>query len=106
MAQTRDWQGMRDMSARLLKERTGEDVETWNRRIKREGHKDAQSLRAWLTNEGVTGYAQSLLVMECFGYPDFLLASADKLIDDQFADRPHLRPTLTRSSTPPRGSVR
>jgi hypothetical protein len=82
------------MSARLLKERTGEDVDTWNRRIKREGHKDAQSLRAWLTNEGVTGYAQSLLVMECFGYPEFLLASADELIDAQYADRPHLRPIL------------
>ena len=31
---TRDWQGMRDMSARLLKERSGRDVSAWNRRIK------------------------------------------------------------------------
>src|SRR6516162_3595636 len=92
MAQTRDWQGMKDMSARLLKERTGEDVDTWNRRIKKERPTDVQSLRAWLTDRGVTGYAQSLLVMECFGYPDFLLASADELIDGQYADRPHLRP--------------
>jgi hypothetical protein len=83
---------MKDMSARLLKERTGEDVETWNRRIKKERFDDTQSLRAWLTNHGVTGYAQSLLVMERFGYPDFLLASADELIDGQYADRPHLRP--------------
>jgi hypothetical protein len=30
--------------------------------------------------------------MERFGYPDFLLASADKLVDDQSADRPQLRP--------------
>ena len=29
MAQTRDWQTMKDMSARLLKERTGEDVVVW-----------------------------------------------------------------------------
>jgi hypothetical protein len=35
-----------------------------------------------------------LLVMERFGYPDFLLASADALIDGQYADRPHLRPIL------------
>jgi hypothetical protein len=32
--------------------------------------------------------------MERFGYPDFLLASADELIDAQYADRPHLRPVL------------
>jgi hypothetical protein len=92
MAQTRDWKGMRDMSARLLKERTGEDVDTWNRRIKRERFDDKESLRAWLTNQGVTGYAQSLLVMEQFGYPDFFLASADELIEGQYADRPQLRP--------------
>jgi|SRR5215468_1187854 len=92
MAQTRDWQGMRDMSARLLKERTGEDVDTWNRRIKKERFDDEKSLRAWLTNQGVTGYAQSLLVMERFGYPDFFLASADELIEGQYADRPQLRP--------------
>src|SRR5215510_12682294 len=92
MAQTRDWQGMRDMSARLLKERTGEDVDTWNRRIKKERFDNAESLRAWLTDHGVTGYAQSLLVMERFGYPDFFLATADELIEGQYADRPQLRP--------------
>jgi hypothetical protein len=75
-------------------ERTGEDVDTWNRRVKKERFKDAKSLRDWLTNQGVNGYAQSLLVMERFGYPDFLLASADELIDGQYADRPHLRPLL------------
>jgi hypothetical protein len=32
--------------------------------------------------------------MERFGYPEFLLASADELIDAQYADRPHLRPVL------------
>jgi hypothetical protein len=72
MAETRDWQGMRRMSARLLEERTGKNVETWNRRIQRVGLSDEQALRAWLTQQGVTGYAQSLLVMERFGYPDFL----------------------------------
>jgi hypothetical protein len=32
--------------------------------------------------------------MERFGYPDFLTASADELIDGQYADRPGLRPIL------------
>jgi hypothetical protein len=92
MAQTRDWQGMKDMSARLLNERTGEDVETWNQRITAKGFTNEQELRVWLTEQGVTGYAQSLLVMERFGYPAFFLASADELIQGQYADRPQLRP--------------
>ena len=40
MAQTRDWQGMKDMPARLLNERTGDGVETWNGRIITEGFTD------------------------------------------------------------------
>jgi hypothetical protein len=92
MTQTRDWQGMKEMSARLLKERTGEDVDTWNQRIEQEHFSDQESLRAWLAQQGVTGYAQSMLVMELFGYPDFLLASADELVDGQYTDRPQLRP--------------
>jgi len=92
MTEIRDWSGMQQMSARLLKERTGQDVETWNQRIKAQGFKDERQLRTWLTKEGVTGYAASLLVMERFGYPDFLLATADELIDGQYADRPQLRP--------------
>src|SRR6478672_6643288 len=94
MAQTRDWQAMQDMSARLLKERTGADVNTWNQRITTEGFTSEHELRTWLTAQGVSGYAQSLLVMERFGYPDFLLASADELIQGQYADRPQLRPIL------------
>ena len=92
MVKIRDWKSMQDLSARLLKERTGENVATWNRRIAKEQFRDEKSLRAWLTKQGVTGYAQGLLVMERFGYPDFLLASADDLIDGQYADRPQLRP--------------
>jgi len=92
MAEIRDWEGMRAMSARLLVTRTGEGVETWNRRIRKERFEDEKGLRAWLTKQGVTGYAQSLLVMEQFGYPDFLTATADELIDGQYADRPQLRP--------------
>ena len=92
MATTRDWQDQRDMSARLLRERTGEDVDAWNLRIKKELFSDAKSLRTWLAERGVTGYPQSLLVMEHFGYPDFMVASADELIAAQYADRPELRP--------------
>src|SRR5262247_566194 len=92
MSRIRDWKGMRDMSARLLKERTGEDVDTWNRRVKKERFNDEKALRSWLTKQGVTGYAQSLLIMERFGYPDFFLASAEDLIDGQYVDRPQLRP--------------
>src|SRR5881397_3852000 len=85
---------MRAMSARLLEKSTGENVATWNRRIKRERFDSEDKLRAWLTKQGVTGYAQDLLVWERFGYPGFLTASADELIDGQYADRPHLRPVL------------
>ncbi len=92
MSETRDWKGMKEMSARLLRERTGQDVEAWNRRIKKERFEDEKSLRRWLTKQEVTGYAQSLLVMERFGYPDFFLATADELILGQYADRPQLRP--------------
>lgn len=94
MPQIRNWKWMRDMSVRLLKERTGEDVAAWNRRIRAEGFKDKESLRKWLTRNGVTGYPQSHLVMEQFGFPDFLVASSDELIDGQYADRTHLRPIL------------
>jgi Domain of unknown function (DUF5655) len=91
MGQIRDWGAMKEMCARLLKERTGEDVETWNRRIRRAELKDESKLRAWLAAKGITGYAQKLLVMERFGYPEFLLASADQLVDGQYEDRPQLR---------------
>src|SRR6185503_13909301 len=92
MAQIRDWQSMKDMSARLLRERTGLDVTTWNERIRAQSFKDEKALRAWLDQQGVTGYAQNLLVMERFGYPDFMQASAQELIEGQYADRPQLRP--------------
>lgn len=92
MPQPLDWHAMKDMSARLLKERTGEDMTTWNERIQNEQLTDEQHLRDWLAQQGVNGYAQSLLVMERFGYPDFFLASGDELINGQYADRPQLRP--------------
>jgi hypothetical protein len=92
--QTRDWREQNQWIADLLKRRTGDDVATWKARIREAGLGDEASLRAWLTERGVTGYLQGMLVMERFGYPDFLLASADELIDGQYADRPVLRPIL------------
>jgi len=94
MAQTRDWKEMKEMFARLLMERTGQDVDTWNQRIQELNFPDEGSLRAWLSQQGVKGYAQSMLVMERFGYPDFFLASADELIEGQYKDRPQLRTIL------------
>ncbi len=92
MNNVRDWRETRSNWIRALEESTGDDLDTWNRRIQREAFRDEQSLRGWLARQGVTGYAQSLLVMERFGYPDFMSASAEQLIDGQYADRPQLRP--------------
>ena len=88
----RDWSRNRAMWVRLLEERTGEGVSAWMRKIKRARLTDEASLRAWVAARGVTGYARSLLLMERFGYPDFLRASGAELIDRQYADRPDLRP--------------
>jgi hypothetical protein len=85
---------MREQEIQWLVERTGEGLETWNKRVIDGGFADEAALRAWLTEQGVTGYPQMLLVMERFGYPDYLQASADELIDGQYADRPQLRPIL------------
>lgn len=92
MAENRDWQRNREMWVRVLERTTGQDVAAWNRRIARQNPRDENSLRRWLTEQGVRGYAQSLLVMERFGYPDFVLASADELVAGQYGDRLHLRP--------------
>jgi hypothetical protein len=92
MANTRDWQRNRDMWIRVLEKQTGEGLAVWNRRIRKLTFDDQRHLRRWLSAQGVGGYARQLLVMECFGYPDFVRATADELIGKQYADRPHLRP--------------
>lgn len=88
------WAEMRTMMERLLLERSGADVTAWNARIAAANPASEPELRAWLAERDVTGYAQTLLVMETFGYPDFLTASADELLDGQYRDRPALRPVL------------
>jgi hypothetical protein len=93
-ARPRSWQEQRERDIELLLQRTGAGLEHWNRRVREGGFADEGSLRAWLSGEGVTGYPQMLLVMERFGYPDYLTATADALIEGQYADRPGLRPIL------------
>ncbi|HEY3040017.1 MAG TPA: DUF5655 domain-containing protein [Pyrinomonadaceae bacterium] len=92
MSTIRDWRRNREMWVRLLEEQTTEGLDTWNQRIRKVSILDERGLRTWLLARGVTGYAQSLLVMERFGYPDFILATSDELIENQYADRVHLRP--------------
>jgi hypothetical protein len=97
MTETRDWSSMMASHAALLERRTGAGVPEWNARVRASGaDQDEATLRAWLTAQGVTGYPQQLLVFERFGYPSFLVATADQLIAGQYADRPHLRPILDR----------
>jgi hypothetical protein len=92
----RSWQEMREQEIQWLIERTGDDLDTWNARVRESGLEDEASLRAWLSERGVTGYPAMLLVMERFGYPDYLQATADELIDGQYADRTQLRPILDK----------
>jgi hypothetical protein len=92
-AVARSWEEMRTSIARRLIRQTGHDVTWWNEQIAAQpGLTDEASLRAWLGGRDVTGYQQMLLVMERFGYPDYLLATANDLIDAQYSDREALRP--------------
>ena len=86
------WNRNRDMWIRILETQTGQNLEHWNQRVRLAKFEDEKGLRTWLNEQGVTGYAESLLVMEAFGYPGFVTASVDELIEGQYADRPHLRP--------------
>ena len=79
------------ITAQLQRE-TGADVAAWNMRIRERGASNAADLKAWLNEQGVTGYPAMLLGYETFGYPDYLQASADELIDGQYRDRPAIRP--------------
>ena len=91
MTTTRDWSRNKEMWIRVLEKQTGEGLEAWKGKMRRHTFRDEQQLRTWLSRRNVTGYAQQLLVMERFGYPDFILATADELIDRQYADAPELR---------------
>ena len=90
----RSWQEMREQEIRWLVERTGEGLEAWNARVRAYDPTDEATLRSWLAERGVTGYPAMLLVMERFGHPDYFQASADELVENQYRDRPALRPIL------------
>jgi hypothetical protein len=96
MANTMDWREMREWEIGLLEKATGQGLAYWNARVLETGIRQESQLRSWLTEQGVTGYPRMLLVMERFGYPDFLLATSDELVDGQYADRPQLRPVCDR----------
>lgn len=87
-----DWSQERAYRVSLLEKQSGQGVDVWRQRIEQEGLHDEDSLRTWLAAQGVTGYAQSILVMECFGYPDYFTTTADQLIEAQYEDRSHLLP--------------
>lgn len=90
----RTWQGMREWMAELVEKRTGHDVEEWKRRMAGRRFTDESALRKWLIDQGITGYGQTLLVWERFGYPRYMTAGIDDLIGRQYADRPQLKPVL------------
>lgn len=94
MDQPRGWERYRSEVADQLIERTGHDLRHWNLRVRAEGPDDEAGLKAWLAGQGVTGYAASLLARERFGYPAWMTASAEQLIEDQYRDRPALRPVF------------
>jgi hypothetical protein len=88
----RSWQEMREKEIKWLVERTGEGLDAWNAEVATSGAADEPALHKWLAEKGVTGYPAMLLVMERFGYPDYLQTSAEDLIENQYADRPATRP--------------
>jgi hypothetical protein len=92
----RSWREMYERITAQLQRETGADVAVWNMRIRERGASNAADLRAWLNEQGVTGYPAMLLGYETFGYPDYLQATADELIDGQYRDRPAIRPIYDR----------
>jgi hypothetical protein len=92
MAATLDWRQWRDEQAQRLLKVTGDSIETWAGRVRQAGLAERADITAWLKTHGITGYAAMLLRYEQLGYPDFMTATSDSLVDAQYADRPALRP--------------
>ena len=106
MTKMRDWQRNRELWVRVLEKHTGEGLAAWNRKIGTHPFGDERQLRRWLSKQGVTGYAQQLLVMERFGYPDFVLATADDLIGKHTRIARSSGRSTTGSSRPPTHAAR
>jgi hypothetical protein len=83
---------MREWQVELLQRSTGRSLDSWNEQVHKDAPDDERGVRTWLAEHGVTGYCQMLLVHERFGYPDFFTKTADELVEEQYADRPELRP--------------
>jgi len=97
MPQARSWQEMYAREQERLERLTGQSLASWKAKIQEEAAAtDEPQLRAWLAERCVTGYPAMLLVFETLGYPDYLQKDADVLIDEQYADRPGIRPILDR----------
>lgn len=92
VTQARSWAEMLTGIEQRLVRTTGDDVATWRDRVAATGLETEPEVRGWLAERGITGYAQMMLVMERFGYPAFFTATADELIDAQYAAKPGLRP--------------
>lgn len=92
MAATLDWRQWRDENAERLLKATGDGIETWAARAREAGLTERHAVTAWLAERGMTGYSAQMLRYELLGYPDFMTATADSLVDAQYADRPALRP--------------
>lgn len=82
---------MREQIRRQLVRQTGADLQVWNERVRATGIDDPDRLKTWLTHQGVVGYPRMLLGLERFGYPDFMEATAEELIDAQYRGKPELR---------------
>lgn len=87
----RDWKNTRAMWIKTLEKKTGKGLEYWKKRVAELSPEDKPRLRDWLRQQGVTGYAAQVVVMEHFGYPDFVETSGVDLIGAQYTDRPQLR---------------
>jgi hypothetical protein len=92
MGEIGTWESMRARIGLQLLRQTNRAVEGWREQIVASGISEQADLVSWLTEQGVEGYPRMLLIWETFGYPEFLLASADELIGEQYGDRPALRP--------------
>src|SRR4051794_20583260 len=78
MVDAKDWREMHEWSAQLLRRQTGQTVEDWNRRVRETGIDSRDALQQWLVRHDINGYAQQLLIMERFGYPDLLVKTAEE----------------------------
>src|SRR5438034_1780901 len=97
MPQARSWQEMSAQIQAQIERQTGETIAQWNAKIRAEANpRNEPQLRRWLAERGITGYPAMYLVYETFGYPDYLQKDADVLIDEQYADRPSIRPIYER----------